>query len=98
MSLDRMALAGFPYPVAFDTLCEAVFFPFRGLSRVSFKCLPCIIHAELVGLKKIISDDSLFSLSLADRRATARTTNRCAMQLSDKKIIGPDNPTCYQLL
>ena len=27
-------------------------------------------------IKQIISDDSLFSLSLADRRATARTTNR----------------------
>ena len=75
MSLDRMAQAGFPYAVAFDTLCEAVFFPFRGLSRVSFKCLPCFLHAELVGIT-IISDDSLFSLSLADRRATARTTNR----------------------
>ena len=45
MSLDRMALAGLLYAVAFDTLCKAVFFPFRGLSHFSFKCLPRFIHA-----------------------------------------------------
>ncbi len=61
MSLDQMALAGFPYAVAFDTLREAVFFPFRGLSRVSFMCLLCFLYAELVGIT-IISDDSLFHL------------------------------------
>ncbi len=35
----------------------------------------CFLHAELVGTI-IILDDYAFSHTLADRRATARTTNR----------------------
>ena len=64
MSLDQMVLAGFPYAVVSDTLCEAVVFPARGLSRVSLTSLRFFRfrHAELIDVTFIILDDLFFSI------------------------------------
>ena len=87
-----MVLAGSSLFVGFDTLCEAVFFPVHGLSRVP---LTSVLVGHTLTCRLILmsnsSSMSCFTVScLADRRATARTTTfvePCMQHPDQKKAV-----------
>ena len=88
MSLDQMVLAGFPLRCCFRHPLWGCLLSFPRFVPCFFKFL-LFDNMQSFLNPKIIFDDS-FSLRLADRRATARTTNfvePCSFQ--QKKITDP---------